>query len=104
MWVETLRKEVAAKGLKQAGKELGVSKTTVSLVCQGKYPSDTRKIQERVEAIYGNGGKVACPALGEILPDRCAETWERAKKIGSMVSNPETLRLYKSCLKCAIRR
>lgn len=103
MWIDSLRKEVAAKGLKQVSRELGISKTSVSLACQSKYPADTRKIQEKVEAIYGNNGKVSCPVLGAILPDHCAATWERAKKIGSMASNPETLKLFKTCLKCSLR-
>ena len=104
MWVEMLKQEVAAKGLKQVGKELGVSKSTVSLVCQGKYPAATEKIQERVAAIYGNNGKVTCPVLGVISPNRCAEIRERAKRIGGMAGNPETLRLYKTCVKCGVRR
>ena len=104
MWIDLLKNEVAAKGLKQVAKELGVSKSTVSLVTQGKYRANTMKVQERIAAIYGNNGNVNCPVLETISPNRCAETWEKAKRIGSMVSNPDTLRLYKTCVKCAIRR
>jgi hypothetical protein len=102
-WLNTLQAEVAAKGPKQVARELGVSRTTVDLVCQGKYQASTDKIQERVSSIYGNAGIIVCPVLGEILPIRCAETWDRAKKIGLKCGNPETLRLYKTCINCSTR-
>lgn len=104
MWIDILKNEVETKGLKQVAKELGISKTTVSLVAQGKYQASTKKVQEKIAAIYGNNGEINCPVLGTISPDKCAETREKAKRIGNMVSNPDTLRLYKTCIKCAIRR
>lgn len=104
MWVEILRKEVAAKGSKQVAKELGISRTSVDLVCQAKYQASTKKIEDRIKSIYGTGGLILCPVLGEISPIRCAETWDRSKKIGMKCGNPETLRLYKTCLNCSIRK
>jgi len=41
--------------------ELGVSKSTVSLVCNGKYPGNTARIKERVNRIFGTHGRVSCP-------------------------------------------
>jgi len=104
VWIEILKKEVRAKGPKQVAQELGVSRSTVDLVIQGKYQADTKKVQERIKAIYGHNGKVLCPVLGEITPLKCADCWNKAKKIGMLASNPETLRLYKTCLKCSVRR
>jgi hypothetical protein len=104
MWIEILRKEVAAKGSKQAAHELGVSRTTVDLVLHGKYPASTRRVEKRISAIYGVNGKVSCSVLGEISPARCVEARQRAKLIGMKAGNPETLRLYKACLKCTTRR
>lgn len=104
MWIKVLRREVSAKGPKQVAKELGVSRSTVDLVCQGKYQASTKRIEERVCAIYGHNGGVSCPILGEITPNTCAEKWSLAKKIGMKAGNPETLRLYKSCMKCAVRK
>jgi len=103
MWLEILKKEVNMKGPKQVAKELGLSRTAVDLVCQGKYPAGTEKIEKRIASIYGQDGNVACPILGLITPNRCVETWQRAVNIGMKVGNPETLRLYKQCLQCAIR-
>ena len=106
MWLEILRKEVEAKGPKQVAKELGVSRCTVDLVCQGKYPASTEKIEDRVRRIYGENGLIRCPAMdGDMIAaDLCADRWNKAKRIGMMASNPETLRLYKSCMSCSIRK
>ncbi len=104
MWIEILKKEVAARGPKQVAREMGVSRTTVDLVCHGKYPGSTARIEERIRLIFGTNGKVQCPVLEEISPARCAETWHKAKAIGMKAGNPETLRLYKTCLKCTVRR
>lgn len=106
MWLEMLKKEVAAKGPKQAAKELGVSRSTVDLVCQGKYPASTQKIKDRVLRIYGENGLVSCPAAdGDFISaDLCADRWNKAKKIGMRASNPETLKLYKTCINCFVRR
>lgn len=104
MWVEILRKEVGQKGPKQVAHELGVSRTTVDLVCAGKYPGSTRRVEERIKAIYGESGTIHCSILGDITPQSCATAWTRAKKIGMKAGNPETLRLYKTCQTCPTRR
>jgi len=104
MWIEVLKKEVEKKGPKQVAQELGVSRSTIDLVCQGKYKASTKRIEERVKSVYGHNGKVICEMLGEITPLICAENWNRAKKIGKLASNPELLRLYKTCLNCSVRR
>jgi hypothetical protein len=104
MWIEILRKEVDAKGPKVVAKEIGYSRATVDLVLRGTYEGSRDKVAERVMNIYGSNGMVRCPVLGEIAPNICAEKWTLAKKIGMMASNPEKLRLYKTCLGCAIRR
>lgn len=103
MWIEILRQEVALKGPKQVALELGIHRSTVDLVNQGKYPANTRRIEERIRKIYGANGVVTCPVLGDISPNRCADTWRKAGKIGSKAGNPETLRLYRACLKCRVR-
>ena len=104
MWIEILRKEVGARGPRQVAKELGVSRSTIDLVCQDKYQASTEAIIKRVKAIYGRDGHVQCAILGEISPNLCAEKWNLAKKIGMMAGNPETLKLYKTCLNCSVRK
>jgi hypothetical protein len=105
MWIDILRREVEAKGPKQVAKELGISRSTVDLVCQGKYQANTAAVEDRVKKIYGNnGGGITCPVLGEISPNTCSDKWNLAKIIGMKAGNPDTLRLYKTCQNCSVRK
>jgi len=101
MWREILIDEIEKKGIKEVAHELGVSTSMLTLIKAEKYPN-TERIAKRVGRIYGNGG-IDCPVLGHINPAVCAEKWNLAKKIGMKAGNPETLRLYKSCLNCSLR-
>ena len=105
MWIDLLRQLILDKGPRQVARELGISHSTLSLIMSGKYNASTKRIEERVGRIYGNGeGGINCPVLGEIQPSLCAEKWNLAKRIGGMAGNPETLKLYKACMKCAVRK
>lgn len=104
MWLEILKKEVVAKNPKQVAKELGISRSAVDLAVQGKYKASTTRIEERVKLIYGNNGGIECPVKGHLTPIECAENFRRAKLIGMRAGNPETLKLYKQCLRCAVRK
>ena len=101
-WLDILRDRVTAKGLPAVSIELGVAKSTVSMVVNGKYPARTDKIQAKVFAVYG-GQTVACPVLGAIDAAVCADNQARAKRIGLRAGNPETLRLFKTCSNCPVR-
>jgi len=103
MWIEILKRQVEMKGPKTVARELGISRSSVDLVVQGKYSASTVKIEGRVKKIYGKNGMVECPVKGIITPLECAENFRKAKLIGMKAGNPETLRLYKSCLGCGIR-
>lgn len=101
-WIDLLAGAVTTRGMEQVRKELGYSTTTISLALAGKYPGDTAKVQRKVLAIYG-ASAIECPVLGAIKPDRCAEAFNRAKKVGTRLSNPDTIRLHYNCLKCSLR-
>lgn len=99
-----MAQQVEAKSAGVVARELGISTTTVSLVLSGKYGASTDNIERKVKAIYGEDGLVECSAISQkITPAKCVETWELAKKIGVKASNPQKIRLYKSCLKCRLR-
>jgi hypothetical protein len=76
-----------------------VSKTTLSLICNNKYPAGTTKIEERAKEVYGDTNK-ECSILGLISLAQCVETFARSRLIGMKAGNPETLRLYKTCSIC----
>lgn len=95
---------VEKRGLGQVERELGVSKTTISLTLSGKYGASTDNIQALVERIYDPKG-IECPAKeGLIAPNTCADLRERANKIGLKAGNPEVLRAYLTCQKCSLNR
>lgn len=102
MWFELLKKDIEVKGVSAVAKKLGLSKATISLVCNDKYPADKKKIEERIRKTYG-GTKIRCPVLEVITLAQCLETRHRAKLIGMKAGNPETLRLYKACHTCKKR-
>ena len=101
-WLDILRDRIGALGLVTVAKDLGAAKSTVSMVCNGKYPARTDKIQAKVLAVYG-GQTVACPVLGEIEAAACADNQARAKRIGLRAGNPQTLLLFKTCSNCPVR-
>lgn len=103
-WLDILHRQVSYKGQATVAAELGISATTLSLVLRDRYPASTAAIERKVMALYGGeGGRVVCPILAAISPETCSDNWEKAKKIGIRAGNPDTMRLYKACLKCAIR-
>lgn len=103
MWLDILRKEVAAKGPRQVADELDISRSTVDMVAQGKYQASTMRVEERVRKIYGRDGRIECPVKGLLTPVECVENFKRARAIGNKASNPETIRLYKTCKRCFVR-
>ncbi len=102
-WIDILRKEVEAKGPVQVAKELGVSRTTVDLVCAGKYGAKTDNIKLKIQNIYGENGMINCKVLGQITPNLCAKKWVLSKSIGMKASNPDTIILYHTCRTCSVR-
>lgn len=101
-WLNILRDQVEQKGLTVAAAETGLSKTTVSLVLRHKYGAKTDRIREKVLAVYGADGLVDCPHLGLIDPAACAEHRRRAREIGLVAGNPQTLRQVKACQNCKL--
>ena len=102
-WLEILHTQVQAKSQSQVARELGVSRSTVSLCLSGKYGGGTGNIERRVLNIYRHAGLVTCPILGQITPEDCADNHSQAKKIGKSAGNPTTLKLRLACLDCEIR-
>lgn len=102
-WEEILREQVKRKGQATVARELGYTPSTVSQIVNGKYQADTARVGERVMAIYGHEGLVACPVLGDIAPLACLENHDLATQ-RPRTGNPETLRLYRACRACEVRK
>lgn len=93
-WLEVLQAEVEASSLAVVADKIGLSRTTISQVCNQKYPGDLARVQTLVE---GNlmGHKVICPILGEIPVHQCLAHQRRgANEVGS---SPMDIKLWKAC-------
>jgi hypothetical protein len=100
-WLGILRARVEASNQAEVAKTLGISRTAICLVLAEKYQASTDRIEAKVLAIYG-APKIACPVLGEIEAGNCSGNRERAKAIGLRTGNPQTARLFKTCLNCPV--
>jgi len=102
-WLKILEQRVDKIGNAATARELGISPTAISLLLNNRYPAGIEKMAKRVMKMYGQGGKVQCPVQMEISPEKCADTYNKAKKIGVRCGNPRLIRLYKTCIKCDLR-
>lgn len=103
--ISLLRQQVAAKGQAAVARELGISKTAVSQILNGKYQASTEHVESRVMRLYGNRGALVCPHREEeISPAECAETYNRAATVGLRATgNPDTMRQHHACRHCPVR-
>lgn len=100
-WVDVLRAEAGKpKRTKKAiADELGVSRTAISLICDGKYSAKmdkvSAKLASKVMALYAC--KVWCPHLhSDLTPEAC-----RHHATAPMpTSDPDRLRHWAACRNC----
>lgn len=94
MWLELLKNAVAGSSKQAVADELAVSRTTISLVMNDKYPASTDKLAERVLSIYS---RVECPHLGEsITMSQCKANHTS----NAPTSSPRNMRLWRACQSC----
>lgn len=94
-WLQLLNTKVAQLGRRQVEADTGMSKTTLSMVLNGKYPGNLNNIESQVITAYTNI-TVVCPILSTIPVRRCNA--EQIKPFSS--ANPQRVRLYKACATC----
>lgn len=95
-WLDMLRVAVAAKGVSEVARLVGVSHTAVSLALVGKYPAKTTRLAAKV---LQKLGRIACPHLGcEITGVECAAYRNRAMP----QSDPTKLKHWVACRRCPI--
>ncbi|STQ75507.1 transcriptional regulator [Grimontia hollisae] len=92
MWLDVLKEQVESTSLSSVANAMGVSKTMISQVINGKYPGNLERVQGLVESMY-MGHTVECPVLGEIPKHKCA-AHQAATHVGS---SPQAIRLWKAC-------
>ncbi len=98
MWLELLRARVEATSMGKTADELGVSRTTISLVLAGKYPAKTDRLELKVLVRYG---RIECPFLArEITFAECRNYHTRE----APTSSPFAMRHWRACQNCPNRR
>lgn len=93
-WLTLLRRAVDEAGSRAAvARELGVSRTAVSLLLSGAYPGDPARMAARVMNRYA---RVDCPHTGHpVTPEHC-------RRLAGPVptSSPAALRQWRACQTC----
>jgi lambda repressor-like predicted transcriptional regulator len=96
-WLTILRTKVAGSSRQAVADELDVSRTTISLVLDGKYPAKTDKIAAKVMDMYA---RVTCPHTGvEITHAECRITSTAA----TPTSSPQAMRQWRACQSCQLK-
>lgn len=92
-WLTLLRARVAEIGVNPTARELGISRTSVSMLITESYPADTRRMAARIIDRYT---RHECPYDGALLHgDACA------RYAGKMpTSSPAALRRWRTCQTC----
>lgn len=93
-WLEELQAAVKGSSLAVIAERLGFSRTTISMVCNGKYKGNLDNVRERVESVL-LGKSVICPILGQIPAHQCKA--HQARRAGDVSSAPNEIKLYKAC-------
>ena len=93
-WMKLLTTAIAASSKQNVARELGISRSQVSLVANGKYIASTEHIAKKVLSRYG---RIHCPHLSaEITPDECNYNHKRE----APTSNPREMKHWRACQTC----
>ncbi len=78
-WVETLARRCDADSQSAIARALGLSPSAVNSVVRGRYGASTDRIEQLVRG-HLMAAVVACPVLGDLQTDLCAEWQGRATR------------------------
>jgi hypothetical protein len=98
-WLDLLATAICEnpRGIAGVAEQLGVSRTTMSLVVAGKYPAKTDRIAARVLDTYA---RIACPHLGiTITQSQCRAFAGRSAPTNS----PRDMRHWRACQGCPLK-
>ena len=94
MFITLLREAIAASSKTKVAENIGVSRTTISLIANGKYIADTGRIEKKFMAFYS---RINCPHLNtEITHETCRANHSRE----APTSNPREMKHWRACQTC----
>jgi hypothetical protein len=94
MWFDLFKAAVESSSCQKVADTIDVSRTTVSLIYNGKYPAKTDKIAALVMDTYG---RVQCPHLNEEISNNECRQHHSAEV---PTSSPRAMRHWKACQSC----
>ncbi|MCA8059442.1 helix-turn-helix domain-containing protein [Burkholderia cepacia] len=96
-WLAMLREAVAATTQTEVARQLGRSKSTVSLVLSGKYPGKTDRVAARVLKTFG---QVQCTHTGQQISLTVCVSFANRR---APLNNPMELSHWRTCRNCPLR-
>lgn len=92
-WMHLLDRAVAATSVADVARRLGVARSSVSLLINGKYPGGTDNMAARVMDVLAE----PCPVYGG---GRTSESCVSRRAEPMPTSNPFALRQWRMCQQC----
>lgn len=93
-WLVLLTHAAEASSCAEVARQLGVSRSAVSLCLAGKYPGGTKRMEQRVRAVFG--GHI-CPQSGlRVTTSEC----QRRRAEPMPTANPHVLHYWRECAAC----
>lgn len=99
-WIALLRTERArGKSIAEIAREIGMKRTSLSLLINGKYPASLEKVTAKFEAtvFMRYRAQVACPHLGRGIGAAECALYASAPMT---MSSPSKLRHWRACQRC----
>ncbi len=94
-WLDILAAECEKSNKAEVGRQIGYSRTAISLALSGKYVGSTEKLAQAVISTFSDN--LHCPHLqATINPDECVDFQSRPIP----QSNATALRHWRACQSC----
>lgn len=93
-WESLLTDAIRSSTKQQVADQLGVSRSAISLIANGKYPASVEHIAQKILLVYG---AIDCPYLQKkIALSDCRFNYGRA----APVSSPREMKFWRACQSC----
>ncbi|MCY1393856.1 hypothetical protein D3C76_418690 [compost metagenome] len=97
LFVRLLASEVQRSNRTEAGRRIGMSRSTVTLVLANRYPSPSTAGVER--CVLDALGRIDCVAIGEAITVEQCQTQCESR---APTHNPQALQRWKACQHCQL--
>ncbi|HTD05879.1 hypothetical protein [Undibacterium sp.] len=96
-WLHLVREEAARTSIAAVARRLDYSRTSISLVLDGKYPGKTGKIETKAIAVLEPAITVACPYVSHVIPVEMCQDYSTRR---APTHNPTLMGQWRACQQC----